>query len=150
MMKIIASNRRATFDYDITDRYEAGIELKGSEVKSLRAGKVDFKDSYAFVRSGEVFLVGCYIAPYGFSRDGGHSPERDRRLLLHRREIDKIAGTLAEKGLTLVPIRMYFKDGRAKIELGIGRGRRTVDKRHAIREREHKREMDRSIRNATR
>jgi SsrA-binding protein len=149
-MKIIATNRRATFDYEITDRFEAGLALQGSEVKSLREGKVDFKDSYAFVRRGEVFLVGAYIGPYGFARDGGHAPERERKLLLHRREIDKIAGTLAEKGLTLVPIRMYFKDGIAKLELGIGRGKRTVDKRNSIREREHKREMDRSIRNANR
>lgn len=150
MMKTIATNRRASFDYEILERIEAGIELKGSEVKSLREGKVNLKDSYALVKDGQVFLIGAYIAPYGFAREGGHPPERERRLLMHRREIDKIAGTLAEKGLTLVPIRLYFKDGRVKIELGVGRGKRTVDKRHAIKEREAKREMERSIRSANR
>ncbi len=150
MIKSITTNRRATFDYEILERFEAGIALLGSEVKSLREGQANLKDSYAWVKDGEVYLVGAYIAPYGFAREGGHAPERDRKLLLHRREIDKIAGTLAEKGLTLVPMRMYFKDGRVKIELGIGRGKRTVDKRQTIKEREAKREMDRSIRRATR
>lgn len=150
MIKPITTNRRATYDYEILDRYEAGIELRGSEVKSLREGKANLKDSYAAVQGGEVFLIGAYIAPYGFAREGGHTPERDRRLLLHRREIDRIAGVLAEKGLTLVPIRMYFKDGKAKIELGVGRGKRTIDKRQSIKERESKREMERAIRNAHR
>jgi SsrA-binding protein len=150
MIKPITTNRRATYDYEILERFEAGLELQGSEVKSLREGKANLKDSYAAVQSGEAYLVGAYIAPYGFARQGGHDPERSRKLLLHRREIDRIAGTLAEKGLTLVPIRMYFKDGRAKIELGIGRGKRTIDKRQTIKERESKREMDRAVRNAHR
>ena len=145
-MKIIASNRRATHDYEILDRYEAGIVLRGSEVKSIRDGKVNLKDSFAWVRQGEVFLVGMYIGPYGFARDGGHNPERERKLLLHKREIEQIGSKLAEKGLTLVPMKLYFKDGTVKVELGLGRGRSTVDKRHALREKEAKREMERSFR----
>jgi SsrA-binding protein len=146
VIKVVATNRRATFDYDITERFEAGIVLQGSEVKSLRAGMANLKDSFAWVKDGEVFLVGAYIAPHSFSREGGHRPERERKLLMHRREIDEIAGKLAEKGLTLVPIKLYFKDGNVKLELGLGKGRRTVDKRHAIREREEKREMERAVR----
>ncbi|MDH4118743.1 MAG: SsrA-binding protein SmpB [Acidimicrobiia bacterium] len=146
MMKIIASNRRATHDYEILDRYEAGIVLRGSEVKSIRDGKVNLKDSFAWVRQGEVFLVGMYIGPYGFARDGGHNPERERKLLLHKREIEQIGSKLAEKGLTLVPMKLYFKDGTVKVELGLGRGRSTVDKRHTLREKEAKREMERSFR----
>ncbi len=147
-MKAIATNRRATFDYEILDRFEAGLALLGSEVKSMREGKANLQDAYAVVQDGQAFLVGAYVAPYGFARDGGHDPTRTRRLLLHRREIDKLAGVLAEKGLTLVPMRLYFKEGKVKVELGLGRGRRTVDKRHAIKEREQKREMDRARRRA--
>jgi SsrA-binding protein len=146
VIKVVATNRRATFDYEISERFEAGIVLQGSEVKSLRDGKANLKDSFAWVKDGEVYLVGAYIAPYSFSREGGHKPERDRKLLMHRREIDQIAGKLAEKGLTLVPIKLYFKDGNVKLELGLGKGRRTVDKRHAIREREERREMERAVR----
>src|SRR5690606_40320508 len=98
------------------------IVLTGSEVKRLRAGEANLKDSFAHVRDGEVWLVGAYIAPYSFSREGGHDPERTRKLLLHRREIDRIAGTLAEKGLALVPMRLYFKDGKAKVQIGLARG----------------------------
>lgn len=144
--KTIATNRRARHDYEIIDTFEAGIVLQGSEVKSLRDGKANLKDSFAHIKDGEAFLVGCYIAPHSFSRAGGHDPERTRKLLLHRRELDRIAGTLAERGLTLVPLRIYFKDGKAKVELGLAKGRRTVDKRRAIREREQKREMERAMR----
>lgn len=144
--KVVASNRRATHDYEIVERFEAGLVLHGSEVKSLRAGNIQLKDSYATVERGEVFLIGAHIGAYSFANRGGHEPERTRKLLLNRREIDRIAADLAEKGLTLVPLRVYFKNGIAKIEVGLGRGRRTVDKRHAIREREMKREMDRSTR----
>lgn len=150
MIKPITTNRRATFDYEILERFEAGLELRGSEVKSLREGHANLKDSYAAVQGGQMFLIGAYVAPYTFARDGGHDPERPRKLLLHRHEIDKIAGTLAEKGLTLVPIRMYWKDGIAKIELGIGRGKTNIDKRQTIKERESKREMDRAVRGAQR
>jgi SsrA-binding protein len=145
-IKVVATNRRARHDYEIIDDFEAGIVLTGSEVKSLRAGKANLKDSFAHVRDGEVWLVGAYIAPYSFSREGGHDPERTRKLLLHRREIDRIAGTLAEKGLTLVPMRLYFKDGKAKVQIGLARGKRTVDKRADIKKREHEREMERARR----
>lgn len=113
-IKIIATNRRARRNYTIVETYEAGIALLGSEVKSLRESKMELKDSYGDVRRGEVWLVGAYIGPYKFARDGGHEPERERKLLLHRREIDRIAGQVAEKGLTLVPLQVYFR-GHASI-----------------------------------
>lgn len=143
--KIVTTNRRARHDYDIIDTYEAGLVLEGSEVKSLREGKANLKDAFAHVKDGEAWLVGMYIAPYSFARGGGHDPERTRKLLLHRREIDQIAGKLAERGLTLVPLAVYFREGKAKVELGLAKGRRTVDKRRAIKEREQKREMDRAL-----
>ncbi len=149
-MKVVTTNRRARHDYEIIDRFEAGMVLLGSEVKSLRQGNANLKDSFAYVKDGEVWLVGAYIAPYSFSRGGGHDPERPRKLLLHRREIDRIAGKLAEQGLTLVPLSIYFKDGKAKVELGLARGRRTVDKRRALREREQRREMERALRRGRR
>jgi SsrA-binding protein len=145
-VKVVATNRNARRNYTVLDTYEAGLALVGSEVKSLREGKMELKDSYGDIRAGEAFLVGAHIAPYLFAREGGHDPERLRKLLLHRREIDKISGALAEKGLTLVPLRVYFKDGRAKVELGLSRGKTTVDKRHSLRDREHQREMDRATR----
>ncbi len=144
-IKVVATNRKARRNYSIVDTFEAGMALVGSEVKSLRDGKVDLKDSFAHVDGGEVYLSGCYIGPYEFARDGGHDPERHRKLLLHRREIDRVAGQLAEKGLTLVPLQLYFKDGKAKIELGLAKGRSTVDKRESLKEREHKREIERSL-----
>ncbi|MEX2323600.1 MAG: SsrA-binding protein SmpB [Acidimicrobiia bacterium] len=144
--KTIATNRRARFDYEFVETFEAGMALLGSEVKSLREGKADLKDSYAAVRDGEMWLYGLHISPYQFARDGGHEPERDRRLLLHRVEIDRIASSLAEKGLTLVPIKLYFKDGKAKVELGLARGKSKYDKRETIKRREADREMQRAIR----
>ncbi len=143
-IKAIATNRKARFDYDFEDTFEAGMVLSGSEVKSLRAGQANLGDGYAFVRGGEVFLIGVHIAPYNYARLGGHEPERERKLLLHRHEITKIAGKLASQGSTLVPIRMYFKGGVAKVELGLGKGSRQYDKRHKIRAREEKREMERA------
>ena len=145
-MKVVASNRRARHDYEILDTFEAGLALEGSEVKSIREGKVVLKDSFAHVRDGEVWLVGTYIAPYEFSRGGGHEPERTRKLLLHRREIARINAKLGEQGLTLVPLRIYLKDGRAKVELGLGRGKRTIDKRETIKERDQQREIERALR----
>lgn len=144
--KVIATNRRARHDYEIVSEFEAGLVLTGSEVKSLRAGKANLKDSFGHLRDGEIWLVGCYIAPYSYAREGGHDPERSRKLLLHRHEIDRITGSLAEKGLTLVPMRLYFRDGKAKIQMGVGRGKRTIDKRADIRKREHEREMQRAQR----
>ncbi len=145
-MKVAASNRRARHDYEILDTFEAGIALEGSEVKSIREGKVVLKDSFAHVRDDEVWLVGTYIAPYEFSRGGGHDPERTRKLLMHRREIERIKAKLGEQGLTLVPLQIYMKDGRAKVELGLGRGKRTIDKREAIKERDQQREIERALR----
>jgi len=147
-LKVVASNRRARHDFEIVEVFEAGMVLQGSEVKSLRDGRANLKDSFAHIKDGEVWLVGAYIAPYSFSREGGHDPERARKLLLNRREIDRIAGKIAEKGLTLVPLRMYFREGKAKVEIALARGRRTVDKREAIKEREQRREMERAVRRA--
>ncbi|MDX1468002.1 MAG: SsrA-binding protein SmpB [Acidimicrobiia bacterium] len=144
--KVVATNRRARRNYTMIDTYEAGLVLLGSEVKSLREGRIELKDSYADVRGGEMFLVGAHISPYEFAREGGHDPERDRKLLLHRREIDKLAGAVAEKGLTVVPLQVYFKDGKAKVELALAKGKTGVDKRRTLRDREHAREMERATR----
>lgn len=145
-VKVVATNRKARRNYTVLDTYEAGLVLVGSEVKSLRDGKMELKDSYGDVRGGEAYLVGAHISPYDYAHEGGHEPERMRKLLLHRREIDRIAGAIAEKGLTLVPLRVYFKDGRAKVELALARGKTTVDKRRTLRDREHQREMERATR----
>lgn len=142
--KVVATNRKARFNYEILDTFEAGMVLRGSEVKSLRAGQVQLKDAYASIREGEVWLENVHIAPYSFAEEGGHDPERPRKLLLHRREIDRLFGRIREEGLTLVPLQVYFKDGRAKVELGLGRGKRTRDKRRDIVDRQQKREMDRA------
>jgi SsrA-binding protein len=147
-LKVVATNRNARRNYTVLDTYEAGLSLLGSEVKSMREGRMELKDSYGDIRRGEAYLVGAHISPYGFARDGGHLPERDRKLLLHRNEIDRIAGALAEKGLTLVPLQVYFKDGKAKVELALARGKTTVDKRQTLREREHAREIERATRRA--
>ena len=146
--KAVATNRRARHDYDIVDSWECGIVLTGSEVKSLRAGQVQMKDAYGEIKGGEVWLENLHIAPYQFAFAGGHDPERPRKLLLHRREIESLIGKVNEQGLTLVPLRIYFSHGLAKVELALARGRRKYDKRQAIREREEKREMDRARRRA--
>src|SRR6267143_2236726 len=133
--RAIDTNRRARHEYSILETYEAGLALRGTEVKSLRAGLVNFKDSYATVRNGEGWLLGCHISPYSHGTDANHVPERDRKLLLHKREISRLSGKISERGLTLVPLRLYFKDGRAKVELGLARGKKLHDKRSALRER---------------
>ena len=145
-MNVVATNRKARHDYEITETIEAGIVLVGSEVKSLRAGLANLKDSFVQFKAGEAWLVGCHISPYAFSMGGGHDPDRDRKLLLHRKEIDRVSSKVKERGLTLVALRVYFKDGIAKLELGLGRGRATYDKRRAIREKEQRREIDRAAR----
>jgi len=145
-VKVVTTNRKARHDYEIIETIEAGMVLVGSEVKSLRAGLANLKDSYVHFRAGEAWLVGCHISPYSFSRGGGHDPDRDRKLLLHRKEIDRISAKSRERGLSLVALRVYFKDGIAKLELGLGRGRTTYDKRRAIREKEQRREMNRAVR----
>ena len=144
-IKTVASNRRARYDYDIADTYECGIALAGSEVKSLRAGQVSLLDAYARVQDGEVWLHGMHVKPYEFAKA---PPEavRPRKLLLHRREIDKLLGMTSTQGMTLVPLRVYFSHGMAKVELAVAKGRRKYDKRQAIRERESKREAERSFR----
>jgi len=145
--KVVASNRKARHDYDILDTFEAGMALVGTEVKSLRDGKVVLKDAHARVEDGELWLVGGHVAPYELA-DGcsGHDPERRRKLLLHRWEIDELGERSAREGLTIVPLSIYFKEGRAKIELGLARGRRSYDKRHAIAERDARRESERAAR----
>ena len=144
--RVIATNRRARHEYDILETVEAGVVLRGTEVKALRAGQVNFKDSYATLRNQEAWLVGCHISPYSHGTDANHDPERDRKLLLHRREITRLVGKVAERGLTLVPLRLYLKGGRVKAEIGLARGRKLHDKRSAIREREVRREMDKAVR----
>ena len=141
----IATNRQAGFRYNLLERFEAGLVLQGSEVKSLREGGVQLKDAYADVKDGEVWLRNMHIAPYKPAREN-HDPERPRKLLLHRREIDRLIGKTREKGLTLVPTRLYFRDGRAKVEIALARGKDVGDKRQSIKEREMKREMERAIR----
>jgi SsrA-binding protein len=143
--KAIAENRRARHEYELLDRYEAGLELVGTEVKSLRAGKASLQQAHAQVRDGQAWLVGANIAEYPQAGRQNHDPDRDRRLLLHRREIDQLAGKVSERGLTLVPLRLYFKDGRVKVELALARGKDVRDKRRDIAERDARREMDRAL-----
>jgi len=144
--KVIATNRKAFHHYEILETHEAGIVLRGTEVKSLRDSQVNFKDCYATIDNEEAWLVGCHIPPYHHGSDANHDPERRRKLLLHRREISRLLGKVAERGLTLIPLRLYFKQGRAKIELGLARGKKLHDKRASLREREARRDMDREAR----
>ena len=141
----ITVNRRAFHDYAISERYEAGLALVGSEVKSLRDNRANLKDAYARFFGEELFLVGAHISPYGPASQFGHEPERNRKLLLHRRELDRLRGKIQERGLTLVPLRLYWVRGRAKVELGLGVGKKLHDKRVAIRERMERREIDRAM-----
>ena len=144
-VKPIARNRKAFHDYEILDKLEAGIELRGTEVKSLRNGKVQMADAYARVEDGELYLVGLHISPYEKTAYGNHEPTRKRRLLAHRREIRRLAGKLNERGLTLVPLSLYFRRGWAKVELGLARGKRQYDKRQDIKRREHQRQIERAM-----
>lgn len=142
----VAQNRKARHDYEILDTYEAGMVLVGSEVKSLRDGKAQLRDAYARVEDGEVWLFGVHIPPYAFSAaHTGHVPERKRKLLLNRREIEEMAERIEREHLTLVPLSIYFKDRRAKMELALARGRKSYDKRHAIAKRDEEREAARSV-----
>ena len=144
--RVVASNRRARHEFEILETFEAGLVLRGTEVKSLRTGQVNFKDSYATVKSNELWLLGCHISPYSHGTDANHDPERDRKLLLHAREIRRLLGKVAERGLTIVPLKLYFKNGRAKLEIGLARGKKLHDKRATLRERETRREMDKAAR----
>lgn len=141
----IAVNRRARHDYDIEETFEAGLVLTGSEVKALRAGKANLKDSHGRIERDEVWLWNAHISPYGPASQFGHEPTRTRKLLLHREEIQRLTGKVKERGLTLVPLRLYFKNGRAKVQIALARGKKRHDKRAAIREREVQREMDRAL-----
>ena len=145
-MKNIAQNKKARHDFEIMDTLEAGIALLGTEVKSLREGRANLRDSYAVIQDGEVFLRGLHISPYSHTSDAALDPRRDRKLLLNRREIRKLIGRVQEKGLTLVALKLYFnKRGIAKVELGVARGKRAYDKRRALAERDAKREVDRAM-----
>ncbi|HET7380146.1 MAG TPA: SsrA-binding protein SmpB [Gaiellales bacterium] len=144
--RVVATNRRARHEYEILETFEAGLVLRGTEVKSLRAGTVNFKDSYVTVRNNEAWLVGCHVSPYSHGTDANHEPERDRKLLLHAREITRLVGKIAEKGLTVVPLKLYFKQGRIKLEIGLARGKKLHDKRATLRERETRREMEKAAR----
>jgi SsrA-binding protein len=148
--KLVASNRRAHHNFDILETHEAGLVLQGTEVKSLRGSHADLKESYARIEGNEAWLIGLHISPYAQGNRANHDPLRPRKLLLHRAEINRLLGKIMEKGLTLVPLRLYFKQGRAKVEIGLARGRKTLDKRHAIREREETREVHRALRERTR
>ena len=143
-IKIIAQNRKARYDYFIEDELEAGLVLKGTEVKSLRLGKANLKDAYARVKEGEVFVYQMHIGPYPFAYYDNHDPLRPRKLLLHKREIKRLYGKVNEKGFTLIPLKIYFKNGKVKLTLALVRGKRKYDKREAIRRRDEKRELDRA------
>jgi SsrA-binding protein len=142
-IKHIARNRKARFNYQIDETWEAGIQLVGSEVKSLRDGKLDFRDSYAAFEANELFLVGLYIAEYAFANRFNHDPTRSRKLLLHRRELDKLHVKVSQQGYTLVPTEMYFKDGKAKVEIGLAKGKRQYDKREDLKKKDLQRDLDR-------
>ena len=143
--KLIADNRRARHDYHLLERYEAGVVLTGTEVKSLRDGRADLKRAFGDVRGGEVWLIGAHISTYDQGNIANHDPDRDRKLLLHRKEIETLSGAVAEKGLTLVPTRLYFRDGRAKVELAVARGKERIDKRRDIAKRDADRQMERAL-----
>ncbi|HLB24712.1 MAG TPA: SsrA-binding protein SmpB [Nitrospirota bacterium] len=144
--KLVTSNKKAFHDFFIEEKFEAGIALTGTEVKSLREGRVNLKDSYAQVKGGEVFLIGCHVSPYSHGNIMNVDPERTRKLLLHGREIKSIQGLLTQKGYTLVPLRIYFKGSRAKVELGLAKGKKLYDVREAVKEKEAKREVERAVR----
>ena len=143
--KLIADNRRARHDYHLLERVEAGLVLHGTEVKSLREGRATLARAYGEVRDGEAWLVGLHISAYDSAGYASHDPDRDRKLLLHRREIDRLRGSVQEKGLTLVPTRLYFKDGRAKVELALARGKEQRDKRRDIAKRDADRQIERAL-----
>lgn len=144
-IKIVATNRKAYHDYHILDTYEAGIVLTGSEIKSIRAGQISLRDGYATVQDDEVWLMNVHIAPYHQANRENHEPRRTRKLLLHRREINRLIGKLREKGLTLIPLKVYLKNNRAKVELGLAMGKKQYDKRAALKEKESRRQIARAL-----
>jgi len=145
--KILASNKKAKYNYTIIDTLECGLELKGTEVKSLKLGKFSFSDSYARIENGELWLISLHITPYAFGNQFNHDPDRSRKLLVHKQEIKRLKRKTTEKGLTLIPLSFYLKKGLIKMELALCKGKSTVDKRHVIKERDMKRDLDREFRN---
>jgi len=145
MENIVTTNRKAFHDYHILEKYEAGISLFGTEVKSLREGRANLKDSYAIIKGAEAFLLNCHISPYSHGNIQNHEPLRTRKLLLHKKEIDKLGGKTQQQGLALIPLRIYFRNGKAKVEIGLGRGKRQYEKRAGIKEKEAKREIERHL-----
>jgi SsrA-binding protein len=143
-IKIICRNRKAYFEYAIDDLFEAGLVLKGTEVKALRQGKASIDDAYARFRDGEIYLYNAHISPYSHATVDGHQPERPRKLLLHRYELRRLLGKVQERGYTLIPLKLYFKDEHAKVEIALARGKKKFDKRQTIRQREEKRDMERA------
>jgi len=150
MIKIIAKNRKAYHDYHIEETFEAGISLVGTEVKSLREGRANLKESYVIIKNNEAFLFGCHISPYTHGNIQNHEPLRTRKLLLHRKEIDKLWGSVSQKGLALVPLKLYFKGGKAKLEIGLAKGKKQYEKRDTIKEREANREIERHMKTSKR
>lgn len=148
--KVIATNRKAYHDYFIQDRFEAGVSLTGTEVKSLREGRANLKDSYVIFKNGEAYLLGTHISPYTHGNRENHEPERTRKLLLHRQEIDKLAAMVAEKGLTIIPLRLYFKKGKVKAEIAAVKGKRQFDKRETEKRKEADREASAAMKSARR
>lgn len=144
-IKVVCQNKKARFDYHILEVIEAGMVLLGTEVKSLRQGRANLKDSYARIRNGELFLVQAHISPYTHAYYDNHEPDRIRKLLVHKREIKRLTGKTQEKGLTLIPLRIYFKNGRAKVELALARGKRSFDKRESLKRKTEQREIERAI-----
>lgn len=144
--KLLASNRKARFNYSVEESLECGIELQGTEVKSFKAGTFSFSDSYAKVEDGELWLVGLHVTPYRFGNIHNHDPDRARKLLVHKQEIKRLNRKVVERGLTLVPLRFYLKRGIIKLELGVCRGKKTVDKRETIKQRDQKRDTERALR----
>ncbi len=144
-MKIVCQNKKAYHDYSIEETIEAGIQLLGTEVKSLRDGKVNLKDSYVLIKNSEVFLLNCHISPYSHGNIMNHDPLRTRKLLLHKKEIERLRGKAQQKGYTLLPLKLYFKDSYAKLEVGLAKGKRLYEKRETIKEREAKRAIERAM-----
>jgi SsrA-binding protein len=149
-VKVIATNRKAARDYHLEDRHEAGLVLTGTEIKSVRAGGVNLSDGYVQPRDGELWLINVHIAPYDPAGRHGHEPRRPRKLLLHRREIDRLIFRVYERGYTIVPVRLYLKAGRAKVEIALARGKRKYDKRQAIARRDAQRDIDRALKDRER
>jgi SsrA-binding protein len=147
--KTVVTNRRARREYFIEETYEAGLVLTGSEIKSVRAGRVNLQDSYAIIREGEAWLVNTHIAPYRQASHQNHDPKRDRKLLLHRHQINRLVGKVQAKGYTIVPLRVYLKNNRAKVEIALARGKKLYDKRDALAKRQAEREMERALRRRT-